>query len=111
MNPGGFLKGLSLLLGIGYLIQDILLILVFGGAPWWLLTENIFLGLAYLAWGYFRLGRYPEIPLVWVAGWNAARVIDAAIDFSRPIYFTVSHALLVILAVIVGILAWFSLRG
>ncbi len=111
MNPRGFLKDLSLLLGIGYLVQDVLLILVFGGAPWWLLAENILLGLAYLVWGYFRLGRYPEIPLVWVAGWNAARVIDAALDLSRPMYFTISHALLVILAVIVGILAWYSLRG
>ncbi len=109
MDSQATLKWLSLLLGVGYLLQDIVLTVAFGGAPWWLLVENIFLGLAYLAWGFFRVGRSPEIPLVWVAGWNAARVIDAALDFSRPLYFTLSHAVLVVLAVLVGVLAWLSL--
>ncbi len=104
------LKWLSLLLGLGYLIQDLVLTIGFGGAPWWLLTENIVLGIAYLGWGYLRLGRYPEIPLIWVAGWNAARVIDAALDFTRPLYFIVSHAILVILAIAIGVLAWLSYR-
>ncbi len=110
MDPRTILKWLSLVLGIGYLLQDVVLTWVFGEAPWWLLVENVFLGLAYLSWGFFRVGRYPEIPLVWVAGWNAARVIDAALNFSRPLYFTVSHAILVALAVLVGILAWLSLN-
>ncbi|GEM_PF-3042038 len=110
MDSQATLKWLSLLLGVGYLLQDIVLMVVFGGAPWWLFIENILLGLAYLAWGFFRCGKYPEVPLVWVAGWNAARVIDAALDFSRPLYFTVSHAVLVVLAVLVGVLAWLSLR-
>lgn len=111
MRASEVLKWLSLLLGFGYLVQDFVLTFAFGGAPWWLLTENVVLGGAYLLWGFFRWGRYPEIPLVWVAGWNAARVIDAALDFSRPLYFTISHAVLVVLAIIVGLLAWLSLKG
>ncbi len=110
MTARSLLKWLSLLLGIGYLAQDFVLTLAFGGAPWWLLAENIVLGTAYLAWGFIRLGHKPEIPLVWVAGWNAARVTNAALDFSKPLYFTLSHWILIILAILVGILAWFSLR-
>ena len=110
MSASTALKWLSLLLGVGYLLQDLVLLFVFGNAPWWLLVENIFLGAAYLAWGFLRMGHRPEIPLVWVAGWNAARVIDAALDFSKPLYFTLSHSILVILAISVGVLAWLSMR-
>lgn len=110
MSSSRMLRWLSLLLGLGYLLQDFVLTFAFGGAPWWLLAENIVLAVAYLLCGYFRWGRYPEIPLVWVAGWNAARVIDAALNFSKPLYFTISHAVLVVLAIIVGVLAWLSIK-
>ncbi len=104
------LKALTLLLGIGYLVQDVLLVSVFHNPIWWLLAENILLGTCYLAFGFFKVVRWSEIPLVWVAGFNAARVLKAALDFTRPLYFIASHAVLVILSLAVGVLAWISVR-
>ncbi len=111
MSPSKALKYLSLLLTAGYLVQDVLLIYVFHNPLWWLLAENVVLALCYLSFGYLRAVRWSEIPLAWVAGFNAARVLDAALDFSKPLYFTASHAILVVLSILVGALAWLTAKG
>ncbi len=111
MSPSKALKYLTLLLAIGYLVQDVLLTFVFHNPIWWLLAENVVLALCYLSFGYLRVIKWSEIPLVWVAGFNAARVLDAALDFSKPLYFTASHAVLVVLSILVGVLAWLAIEG
>ena len=105
------LRYLSLLLAIGYLLQDLLLTFAFHNPIWWLLLENVVLALCYLLFGYFRIIKWSEVPLTWVAGFNAARVLDAALDFTKPLYFTASHAVLVVLSILVGVLAWLTLKS
>ena len=99
-------RRLSLILGLGFLAINLVLMANPAPEPWWLYLENLVLAALYLLAASPNILKRPEIPLSWLSGWIAARMIDATLDTTRPLWFGLSHAIVILIAAAAAVLAW-----